>query len=73
MVFAYGYVSTWVLTEIAKNFVGELRPHFLAVCQPSIDCSTIGQSNLNWYNSYLQYGSNYTCTNTDTTAVREAR
>jgi hypothetical protein len=71
VVFAYGYLATWVLTEIAKNFVGELRPHFLAICQPSVDCSSL--TVLNPYNSYLQYGLNYTCTNTDDGAVREAR
>jgi hypothetical protein len=71
VVFAYGYLATWVLTEITKNFVGELRPHFIAVCQPSIDCSTL--TGLNQYNSYLQFGSNYTCLNTDDSAVRDAR
>ncbi|CAF1140870.1 unnamed protein product [Rotaria sordida] len=70
VVFAYGYLSTWVLTEITKNFVGELRPHFLAVCQPTIDCSTLS---LNQFNSYLQFGINYTCLNTDSGLVRDAR
>ncbi|CAF3678593.1 unnamed protein product [Adineta steineri] len=70
VVFAYGYLSTWVLTEITKNFVGELRPHFLAVCQPSIDCSTL---TTNQFNSYLQFGINYTCLNTDSGLVRDAR
>ncbi|CAF2994059.1 unnamed protein product [Rotaria sp. Silwood2] len=71
VIFAYGYLATWVLTEIAKNFVGELRPHFLAVCQPSLDCST--QTLLYQFHSYQQYGSNYTCQNTDDASVREAR
>ncbi|CAF1089501.1 unnamed protein product [Rotaria sordida] len=71
VIFAYGYLATWVLTEIAKNFVGELRPHFLAVCQPSPDCSTL-ISSYQFY-SYLQYGSGYTCQNTDDASVREAR
>jgi hypothetical protein len=70
VVFAYGYLSTWVLLEVTKNFVGELRPNFLAVCQPSINCSAI--INYNQYNSY-NYGSDYTCQNTDDAAVREAR
>jgi len=71
VVFTYGYLATWVLTEITKNFVGELRPHFLAVCQSSFDCSTA--TSLYQFNSYQDYVSNYTCSNPDTTAVREAR
>ena len=70
VIFAYGYLATWVLTEVTKNFVGELRPHFLAVCQPSFNCAT---ASMDQYNQYLQFGSNYTCLNTDDTAVREAR
>ncbi|CAF3145574.1 unnamed protein product [Rotaria socialis] len=71
VVFGYGYLATWVLIEVTKNFIGELRPHFLAVCQPNIDCTTITLPNP--YNSYLQYGTNYTCLNSDTASVREAR
>ncbi|CAF1012144.1 unnamed protein product [Rotaria sp. Silwood1] len=71
VIFAYGYLATWVLTEIAKNFVGELRPHFLAVCQPTLDCASL--TSLYQFNSYLQYGNNYTCQSTDDSSVREAR
>ena len=73
MIFAYGYLSTWVLTEIAKNFVGELRPHFLAVCQPSFDCSALTSAQFASFNSYLLTDQNFTCLNPDTAAVREAR
>ncbi|CAF0986674.1 unnamed protein product [Rotaria sp. Silwood1] len=71
VIFFYGYLSTWVLTEIAKNFVGELRPHFRAVCNPTYNCSAV--TSLNQFNTYLQYGTDYTCQNTDVSAVREAR
>ncbi|CAF1130194.1 unnamed protein product [Rotaria sordida] len=71
VIFFFGYLSTWVLTEIAKNFVGELRPHFRAVCQPTYNCSAV--TSLNQFNTYLQYGIDFTCQNTDDTAVREAR
>ena len=70
-VFGYGYLATWVLTEVAKNFVGELRPHFLAVCQPSFDCSAVTTQNA--FNRYIQPDTNYTCLNSDSSAVREAR
>ena len=71
VVFGYGYLATWVLTEVAKNFVGELRPHFLAVCQPSFNCS--GVTTQNAFNTYLQPNIDYTCLNSDSEAVREAR
>ncbi|CAF1093839.1 unnamed protein product [Adineta ricciae] len=73
VIFAYGYLSTWVLTEIAKNFVGELRPHFLAVCKPSFDCSALTSAQFASFNSYLLTDQNFTCTNDDSAAVREAR
>ena len=71
VIFFYGYLATWLLTEISKNFVGGFRPHFLAVCRPTFDCSAV--TSLSQFNKYLQYGIDYTCLNTDDTAVREAR
>jgi hypothetical protein len=71
VIFFYGYLATFVLTEISKNFVGELRPHFLAVCQSTFNCTTV--TSLSQFNTYLQYGVDYTCGNTDDSAVREAR
>ena len=71
VIFFYGYLATWVLTEISKNFVGALRPHFRAVCQPTFDCSAV--TSLSQFNTYLQEGIHYTCQNTDESAVREAR
>ncbi|UJR14054.1 hypothetical protein I4U23_001051 [Adineta vaga] len=71
IVFAYGYIATWAITEVTKNFVGELRPHFLAVCQPSYNCSAV--TNLYQYDAYLQEGIDYTCQNTNVSDVREAR
>ncbi|KAL8430970.1 hypothetical protein Efla_003961 [Eimeria flavescens] len=32
--FCFSILSCWVLTEVLKNAVGSLRPHFLSVCQP---------------------------------------
>lgn len=71
MIFAYGYIATWVITEVTKNFVGELRPYFISICQPSYNCSAV--TSLYQYDAYLQEGVDYNCTNTDTSAVREAR
>ncbi|CAF0930169.1 unnamed protein product [Adineta steineri] len=69
--FAYGYLATWVLTEITKNFVGELRPDFIAICRPTYNCSAV--TSLYQYDTYLQDTVDYTCQNTDTSAVRDAR
>ena len=71
VVFFYGYLVTWLLTEIAKNFVGGLRPHFIAECQPTFNCSQV--TSLSEFNRYLEFGVDYTCQNTDESAVREAR
>ena len=71
VIFVYGYLTTWVFTEVSKNFVGRLRPHFISVCQPSFNCSAV--NNPYQFNAYLEYGTDYTCLNTDSTAVREAR
>lgn len=71
VMFFFGYLATWILTEIAKNFVGELRPHFRDVCQPTFNCSAV--TSLSQFNTYLQYGTDYTCQNTDDSAVQEAR
>ncbi len=41
--FVLGISTTLLFTEIGKRWVGRLRPHFLAVCQPNyslITCST---------------------------------
>ncbi|CAF4425009.1 unnamed protein product, partial [Adineta steineri] len=57
--FAYGYLATWVLTETTKNFVGELRPDFIAICRPSYNCSAV--TSLYQYDTYLQDTVDYTC------------
>ncbi|CAF1322856.1 unnamed protein product [Didymodactylos carnosus] len=69
VVFLYGYLTTWVLTEIAKNFVGELRPHFFELCRPNVTCSCSSSCGVN----NQVYITNYVCLNTDETAVREGR
>jgi len=37
--FGYGAATTALTTDIAKYTIGRLRPHFLQVCKPNIDCS----------------------------------
>ncbi|CAF1255448.1 unnamed protein product, partial [Didymodactylos carnosus] len=69
VIFLFGYLSTWVLTEIAKNFVGELRPHFLALCNSSVTCTCTSNCGSNGQ----IYITDYVCQNPDATAVREGR
>ena len=44
--------ATLLITAIIKSTVGSLRPHFIAVCNPDIDC---------FENSTSVYHLNYTC------------
>ncbi|OXU27387.1 hypothetical protein TSAR_013851 [Trichomalopsis sarcophagae] len=37
--FGFGAAITVLTTDVAKYTVGRLRPHFLTICQPNIDCS----------------------------------
>ncbi|XP_050682690.1 putative phosphatidate phosphatase [Leptidea sinapis] len=46
--FAFGACFIEITTNIAKNVIGRLRPHFFDICQPSIDCSL-----LEWQNRYI--------------------
>ena len=57
--FVYGLGITLLLTEILKNWVGSLRPYFLAVCNPSyssISC-TVNANTGTIYNSVNTGGS----------------
>lgn len=38
-VFAFGAACSQLITDIMKYMVGRLRPHFLSVCMPNIDCN----------------------------------
>ncbi|XP_017123010.1 putative phosphatidate phosphatase [Drosophila elegans] len=35
--FSFGFVATYLTTELAKHAVGRLRPHFFQGCQPRLD------------------------------------
>ncbi|KAI6650340.1 Lipid phosphate phosphohydrolase 1-like [Oopsacas minuta] len=66
--FIVGIFLTLVVTNAIKLSVGELRPHFLSICQPNfteLECrDSFG---------YATYVTNYTCYGTDTENIREAR
>lgn len=72
--FILGISLTMCLTEIGKRWVGRLRPHFIAVCQPDLtklNCTTASTVSGFVYNAIYTGGS--FCTNTITKEVNEAR
>ncbi|SPP76341.1 putative phosphatidate phosphatase [Drosophila guanche] len=38
--FSFGFIATFLTTELAKNVVGRLRPHFYQACQPRLNDGT---------------------------------
>jgi len=38
-VFGFGAACTVLTTDIAKYTIGRLRPHFMKLCVPNIDCN----------------------------------
>lgn len=66
-VFAFGACVSQLTTDIAKYSIGRLRPHFIDICQPSI--------NVNKCNDSHRYilPTEFRCLNPDTFRVRESR
>lgn len=62
-VFLYGTLVNLLFTLFVKIYVGQLRPHFLAVCKPNM-------SLINCSDGYI---TNYECTGTDFEAIERAR
>ncbi|CAK9814179.1 Putative phosphatidate phosphatase [Anthophora plagiata] len=53
-VFGFGAATTVLITDIAKYTIGRLRPHFMTLCVPNINCSLIENQH--------RYIENYSCT-----------
>ena len=49
---AWCMAATMMITSVIKSIVGSLRPHFMAVCNPDVDCSKYSND---------VYILNYTC------------
>lgn len=62
-VFLYGTLVNLLFTLFVKLYVGQLRPHFLAVCKPNM-------SLINCSDGYI---TDYECTGTDLDAIERAR
>ncbi|XP_014234825.1 putative phosphatidate phosphatase [Trichogramma pretiosum] len=52
-VFGFGAAVTVMTTDIAKYTIGRLRPHFLTICNPKINCS--------WPENQHRYITDYVC------------
>ena len=64
VVFIFGMVVSQFLTELGKNSIGRLRPHFLTLCNPDFTQLTCGNGN---------YITDYVCQNEDASMLKEAR
>ncbi|KAH8379556.1 hypothetical protein KR009_005568 [Drosophila setifemur] len=64
--FSFGFIATYLTTELAKHVVGRLRPHFYHACQPRLDD---GSSCTDPQNEAL-YVEQFHCTNRDLSPVQ---
>ncbi|XP_014256649.1 phospholipid phosphatase 1-like [Cimex lectularius] len=64
-VFAFGIVTSYCLIVVTSYTVGRLKPHFIDVCKPNIDCKLP--------ENQFKYITQYTCTSNDTTKIAHAR
>lgn len=53
-VFGFGAATTVLVTDVAKYTIGRLRPHFMTLCVPDINCSLP--------ENQFRYIENFTCT-----------
>lgn len=64
-VYLLGIGFAMIIAELGKFTIGRLRPHFIDVCKPNVDCSlAVNQG---------RYIENYTCTGSDPDDIFEAR
>lgn len=62
-VFLFATFATVDATDVTKNMIGRLRPHFFDACQPILSDGTNCSNPINW-NRYIE---DYTCGNTAST------
>ncbi|XP_047031080.1 putative phosphatidate phosphatase [Helicoverpa zea] len=65
--FGIGACFVEIAVNFSKNIIGRPRPHFLDVCQPSIDCNSA-----EWQNKYIQ-STDYTCNGPQTDRFEDMR
>ncbi|CAH1393400.1 unnamed protein product [Nezara viridula] len=63
--FCFGAVCSQLITDIGKYSIGRLRPHFMTVCDPDVDCSMPDFK--------YKYFVEFTCKGTSPKLLRESR
>ncbi|XP_055930725.1 putative phosphatidate phosphatase [Argiope bruennichi] len=63
-VFLFGACMSQLTTDIAKYSIGRLRPHFLEVCKPNVNC-TLRDAH--------EYITDFVCMGNDLNAIQESR
>ena len=65
-IFGFGAATTVLITDIAKYTIGRLRPHFMSLCRPNVNCSLV--------ENHHRYIEDYVCTeNTSAKFLKEIR
>lgn len=64
-VFCFGAACSHLTTDISKYVIGRLRPHFMDVCKPDIDC--------NLPENQHRYIENFDCLGTDAHKLHDMR
>nr|XP_031829820.1 putative phosphatidate phosphatase isoform X2 [Nomia melanderi] len=65
-IFGFGAATTVLITDVAKYTIGRLRPHFMTLCVPNINCSLIENQH--------RYIEDYICTeNISSRLLKEIR
>ncbi|XP_071439605.1 putative phosphatidate phosphatase [Hetaerina americana] len=64
-VFGFGAACSQLTTDIGKYTIGRLRPHFFAVCQPNVNCSSFANPH-----TYIE---DFTCLGGNPKLLKEVR
>uniref|UniRef100_T1HKB2 AcidPPc domain-containing protein n=2 Tax=Rhodnius prolixus TaxID=13249 RepID=T1HKB2_RHOPR len=60
-VFLFGAACSQLTTDIAKYMIGRLRPHFIDICSPDVDCTQPA--------NHFRYITEYTCKKSTTNSL----
>uniref|UniRef100_A0A224XH03 Putative lipid phosphate phosphatase n=1 Tax=Panstrongylus lignarius TaxID=156445 RepID=A0A224XH03_9HEMI len=64
-VFLFGAACSQLTTDIAKYMIGRLRPHFIDICNPDVDCSQPANR--------FRYIYEFNCLKKNTSLIKDAR
>ena len=64
--FGFGAACSQLLTDVAKYSIGRLRPHFIDVCKPDIECSRLEK----YQNVYIE---DFNCEENNVRSIKDAR